>query len=354
MKLLKETLQAIKPTDKGLLQRAWKHLDNLTKPRGSLGRLEEFAARLFVIADGEKPGVDPARIYTCAGDHGVVEAGVSLFPQEVTRQMVLNFLNGGAAINVLAKTCGVDLKVVDVGSKGPGYSEHENLIQKKVAQGTKDLSAGPAMSRDECVRAIELGIMLGDEAKAEGIRCLGTGEMGIGNTTPSTALYCAYLGLDPFEISGAGTGLDGEGIRHKAEVIARGLKANEQAIISGDPLDILAALGGLEIACLTGLILGAAKNKMPVVVDGFISTAAFVAAWKMNAHVLDYAFFSHVSAEKGHEKILQILKMKPVLNLGMRLGEGTAAALAIFILRCAVNIFNDMATFEGAGVSRAN
>ncbi|WP_457571830.1 nicotinate-nucleotide--dimethylbenzimidazole phosphoribosyltransferase [Desulfovulcanus sp.] len=354
MKLLKETLQAIKPTDKGLFQRAWKHLDNLTKPKGSLGRLEEIAARLFVISDGQKPEVDPPRIYTCAGDHGVVKAGVSLFPQEVTRQMVINFLNGGAAINVLAKTCGVDLKVVDVGSKGPGYSEHENFIQKKIAQGTRDLSVEPAMSRDECVQAIELGIALSDQAKAEGIRCLGTGEMGIGNTTPSTALFCAYLGLDPYEITGAGTGLDGEGIRHKAEVIARGLKANEQVVVSGDPLGILAALGGLEIACLTGLILGAAKNKMSVVVDGFISSAAFVAAWKMNPHVLDYTFFSHVSAEKGHKKILQILKMEPILNLDMRLGEGTAAAMAIFILRCAANIFNDMATFEDAGVSRGN
>ena len=352
MELFKETLQIIKPTDKSLLQRAWKHLDNLTKPKGSLGRLEELAARLFVIADGGEPGVDPARIYTCAGDHGVVEAGVSLFPQEVTRQMVLNFLNGGAAINVLARTSSVDLKVVDVGSKGPGYPEHENLIQKKVAEGTKDLSSGPAMSRDECVRAIELGITLSDEAKAEGIRCLGTGEMGIGNTTPSTALYCAYLGLDPYEMTGPGTGLEGEGIRHKAEVIARGLKANEQAVSSEDPLNILAALGGLEIACLTGLILGAAKNKMPVVIDGFISTAAFIAAWKMNEHVLDYAFFSHMSAEKGHKKILQILKNEPIFNLGMRLGEGTAAALAIFILRCAANIFNEMATFDDAGVSR--
>jgi nicotinate-nucleotide--dimethylbenzimidazole phosphoribosyltransferase len=352
MKILDQTMQAIKPTNKDLFSLAWKHLDNLTKPKGSLGRLEELAARLFVIAEGKNPRVDPPRIYTCAGDHGVVRAGVSLFPQEVTRQMVINFLNGGAAINVLARTCGVDLKVVDVGSAGPGYPEHDNFIQKKIAQGTRDLSAGPAMSIEECVQAIELGIALSDQAKAEGIRCLGTGEMGIGNTTPSTALYCAYLGLDPYEITGAGTGLDGEGIRHKAKVIARGLKANEQAVVSGNPVSILAALGGLEIACLAGLILGAAKNKMPVVVDGFISTAAFVAAWKMNSHVIDYAFFSHVSAEKGHQKILQSLQAEPILDLNMRLGEGTAAAMAIFILRCAANIFNEMATFEDAGVSR--
>lgn len=347
---LNEAISAISPVDAGLEAAARDHLDDLTKPKGSLGLLEDFAARLTMIAEGGAPGVDPARIYTIAGDHGVAATGVSLFPQEVTRQMVANFLNGGAGINVLAATGGIDVKVVDAGSAGGPYPEHPGLIQMKVAEGTANIAEGPAMSEDECITALLNGIELADRAKAEGLRCVGTGEMGIANTTPSTALYCAYFDLSPTEMTGPGTGLPAEGVSAKREIIRQSLAANAAAVESGDGLTILAALGGFEIATLAGLILGAAKNRLAVVVDGFISTAAYAAAWKICPAVADYAFFSHASAEPGHVKAVQTMKARPMLDLGLRLGEGTGAAMAMHILRCSANIYNDMATFSQAGV----
>ena len=348
--LFEATVAAIRPVDESLEAPARAHLDDLTKPQGSLGRLEDFAAQLYKIAGGKAPGVDPARIYTVAGDHGVVKGGVSLYPQEVTRQMVANFLNGGAGINVLARTAGVDVAVVDAGSAGGPYPEHEGLIQMKVAEGTEDLSEGPAMTIDQCVHALANGIRLADDAAAEGLRAVGTGEMGIGNTTPSTALYCAYLGARPEEMTGPGTGLGAEAIRRKREIIRKGLEINTEAIQSGDPVRILAALGGYEIATLAGLILGAAKNHLAVAVDGFISTAAAVAAWKICPHVLDYMFFGHTSAEPGHIKAVGAMRARPILDLGLRLGEGTGAVMALFTLRSAANIYNEMATFSQAGV----
>ncbi len=350
--MLEDTIKNIFPVEKSLLAKAQSHLDNLTKPRGSLGRLEEIAVRLYAISQGNKPVVDPGLIFTCAADHGVAAGGVSLFPQEVTRQMVVNFLSGGAAINVLAHTAGLNLKVVDVGVKGDDFPDHELLISRKVMPGTKDLSLGPAMEDDDCRKAVEIGIELVDEAGSRGIRTLCTGEMGIGNTTSSTALYCAFFGLEPGDLAGAGTGLGAEGIKCKAEVIARGLEINKSAISNGDPGKILAALGGLEIACLTGIILGGARKRMNIIIDGYISTAAFVCAWKMNPHVLDYCFFSHLSAEKGHLMVMKKIMARPVLDMDLRLGEGTGAAMAYFILKCAGDIFNKMATFDQAGVSR--
>lgn len=348
--LFESTVATIRPVDKSLEAPARAHLDDLTKPQGSLGRLEDFAAQLYMIAGGKPPCVDPARIYTVAGDHGVAKTGVSLFPQEVTRQMVANFLGQGAGINVLANTAGVDVTVVDAGSAGGPYDEHEKLIQMKVAEGTEDLSQGPAMTEDQCIEALANGIRLADQAAAEGLCAVGTGEMGIGNTTPSTALYCAYLDARPEEMTGPGTGLNAEAMRRKRDIIRQGLKANAEAVQSGDPVRILAALGGYEIATLAGLILGAAKNGLVVAVDGFISTAAMVAAWKICPHTLDYAFFGHTSAEPGHIKAVGAMRARPLLDLGLRLGEGTGAVMALFILRCAANIYNDMATFSQAGV----
>lgn len=346
-------IQAIAPVDTTFIPAGQTHLDDLTKPKGSLGRLEEIALRLFCIQNGKRPlAADPARIYTIAGDHGVTSEGVSLFPQEVTRQMVLNFLNEGAGINVLANTVGADLVVVDAGSCGGAFPEHPKLIQRKVAQGTDNIANGPAMSRENSLKALLLGIELADIAAAEGYRTVATGEMGISNTTPATALYSAYLDIDPADITGAGTGLDSKGIAHKTNVITRSLKANSAAIESGDPVEVLAALGGYEIAALAGLILGAAKNEQVVLVDGFISTAAYTAAAAICPHVEDYAFFSHASAEQGHRKILSALGIKPMHDLGLRLGEGTGAALTLFLLRAACNIFNDMATFSAAGVDK--
>lgn len=351
---LRTALDAIRPVDKGLLVPAQAHLDNLTKPRGSLGRLEEIAARMYCIAGGARPlTIDPARIFTIAGDHGVAQEGVSPFPQEVTRQMVLNFLSGGAGINVLCRTAGVDLRVVDAGCLGGAFPEHPALIQRKIAEGTANMAHGPAMSRETCERALLLGMSLAAEAAADGCRCVGTGDMGISNTTPSTALYSAYLGLDPAAITGPGAGLDSDAMRHKVDVIRRALDVNGAAVASGDPVEILAALGGLEIATLAGLVLGAARHGIACVIDGFISTAAFTAAWKICPHVRDYCFLSHASAEPGYRHVVDALEAGPLLHLGLRLGEGTGGALAVFLLRAAADIFNDMATFADAGVSEA-
>lgn len=348
---LPKVLAAIAPVDQALFPVATAHLDSLTKPRGSLGRLEELAARLYAIGGGTAPAVDPARIYVCAGDHGVAAEGVSLFPQEVTRQMVANFLAGGAGINILGDTAGVDIRVVDAGCLGDPFPAHPRFAGSRVASGTANLAAGPAMSRATCTQALLLGASLAAEAAAEGIKALGTGDMGIANTTPSTALFCAYLGLAPEAITGPGTGLDAGGVRRKAEIVGRALKLHCEVVSSGDPVAVLAALGGLEIACLAGLVLGAAANKLPIAVDGFISTAAYTAARAIAPAVADYAFLSHASAEPGYQAIMAAMGQKPLLDLGLRLGEGTGAALALFLLRASANIYNNMATFAAAGVS---
>lgn len=347
---LRELLAAITPVDATLFPVAQAHLDNLTKPRGSLGRLEELAARLFAIRGGKAPVVDPARIYVCAGDHGVAAEGVSLFPQEVTRQMVANFLAGGAGINVLADTAGIELRVVDAGCLGEPFPSHPRFAGARVASGTANLAAGPAMSRVTCEKALLLGAALAAEAAASGVMALGTGDMGIANTTPSTALFCAYLGLEPETVTGPGTGLDASGVARKAAVVAKALRLHCETVSSGDPVAILAALGGLEIACLAGLVLGAAAQKLPIAVDGFISTAAYVAARAIAPAVADYACISHASAEPGYAPIMHALGQKPLLDLGLRLGEGTGAALALFLMRAAANVYNDMATFAAAGV----
>jgi nicotinate-nucleotide--dimethylbenzimidazole phosphoribosyltransferase len=351
---LDSLISGITPVDESLIPKGQAHLDDLTKPQGSLGRLEELALRLFLIQGGAAPSVDPAVIFTCAGDHGVAAEGVSLFPQEVTRQMVQNLVNGGAGINVLAKQAGAELVVVDAGSAGGTYPDHPRLVQAKVAPGTANMAKGPAMTMEQCVQALTLGANLAEDAAGRGCRALGTGDMGIANTTPSTAMYCAYLGLSPGDITGPGTGLDSKGVSRKASVIAKILEVNKAAVESGNPLSVLAALGGFEIACITGLILGGAANKMAVLVDGFISTAACVAAMKIAPAAADYCFFSHSSAEPGHQAVMKAIGSKPVLDLDLRLGEGTGAAMALMILRCAAAIFNEMATFSQAGVSQSH
>lgn len=342
--------EGIQPLEPAYFKEAQARLDIQAKPRGSLGALEAIACRLFAIRQG-RPLADPARIYTCAGDHGVAAQGVSLFPQEVTRQMVENFMCGGAAINVLTRTAGVDLKVVDAGCLGGGFPDHPSLIQCKAASGTADFTAGAAMSREQCLRALENGVNLARQAHADGVVTLGTGEMGIANTTPATALFCAYLGLAPAAITGPGTGLSAQGVEHKTRVIEKALEKHGQTVGAGEPVDILAALGGLEIATLTGLILGGASLRMALVIDGFISTSAFVAARAICPLVSEYAFFSHASAEPGFGAVMKALDAEPLLRLGLRLGEGTGAAMAVFILRCAANIYNEMATFDTAGVT---
>jgi nicotinate-nucleotide--dimethylbenzimidazole phosphoribosyltransferase len=348
--MLQSTIAQIRTLDRAYFQKAQAHLDSQTKPKGSLGALERVACRLVAMAGGEAPKVDPARIYTCAGDHGVAIQGVSLFPQQVTRQMVTNFVMNGAAINVLTRTAEVDLKVVDAGCMGGRFPDHPALVQCKVAPGTKDLSTEAAMSREDCINALENGIELAKTAHRDGIVTLGTGEMGIANTTPATALFCAYLDLAPADITGPGTGLGAEGVRHKISVIEKALALHAPTIAKADPIEILACLGGFEIATLAGMILGGASLGKPLIIDGFISSSAYVAARAICPLVAEYAFFSHASAEPGFAAVMKRLDASPLLHLGMRLGEGTGAAMAVFILRCAANLYNDMATFSAAGV----
>lgn len=347
---LAQELAAITPVDSLLRDTAQKHLDNLTKPLGSLGRLEEAAVKLYAIQGRRPLEAKPARMLTIAGDHGVVAEGVASSPQDVTMLMVRNFLSGGAAINTLCSVAGAELCVVDAGTAQEIDYDHAQLIKAKIAHGTANIAKRPAMSHEQCLSALRLGIGLADAACNEGVRVLGTGEMGIGNTTSSSALLCAYMGFEASEMTGMGAGVPSAGLAHKCRIIEQALYVNRGAVESEDPLAVLAALGGLEIAALAGLILGGAARRMAVMVDGFISTAAFVAAWKMVPAVRDYCFFSHGSAEAGHGKVLEKVGEKPLLDLGMRLGEGTGAALGFVLLEAAAQIFNNMATFKSAGI----
>lgn len=350
---LQDEIASIVPLEPGMEQAAQKHLDSLTKPLGSLGRLEELACRLYAIQREKPLAARPARMFTIAGDHGVVREGVAVSPQSVTVSMVENFLRGGAAINCLCAAAGADLRVVDAGVAAPAFAEHPALVNAKIAHGTANMAAGPAMRPDECEKAVRLGISLAESARSENVRAVGTGEMGIGNTTASSALFCAYLGFAASDMTGMGAGVPQAGLAHKTGVIEKALQANADAVRSNDPFAILAALGGLEIAALTGLILGSASRRMAVVIDGFIATAAYTAAWKTAPAVRDYCFFSHGSAEAGHGKVLACLGEKPLVDLGMRLGEGSGAAIGLFLLEAACRIFNDMSTLADAGIDLA-
>ena len=362
---LDAALAAITPLDRSHAVEAQTRLDTLTKPRGSLGRLEELALTALCAqrTREERFGlprqalcVTPGRIITAAGDHGVAAPdgeGVSLFPQEVTRQMVANFLAGGAAVNVLTRFADMDLLVVDAGVAGPDFSQSKGLVRAKIRPSTANMVKEPAMRVEECLQALLLGVDLAAAAAGESFRVLGVGDMGIGNTTASTALFCAYLGLEPHKVTGPGAGLPPEGVSRKARVVARALERHQDVVASGDPVAVLAALGGLEIATLAGVLLGAAAHSLLVLVDGFIATAAFAAAWKIRPAVKEYCLFSHASAEPGHAAVLHALPTRPLLHLGMRLGEGTGAALAYVMLKAAVAIYTEMATFQGAGISSA-
>ncbi len=345
---INKTLQAIKPVDKSLQPQIQAHLDDLTKPPGSLGRLEELAMQYCLISNTVKPVIGKKKIFCFAGDHGVADEGVSAFPKEVTPQMVMNMLGGGAAINVLSNHAGIKLCVVDMGVADP-LSSATGLIRHKIRNGTDNIAKGPAMTIHEATQAIETGIDLAKSAQADGVTLIGTGDMGIANTTPSTALFHAYLDLPVDRITGRGTGIDNDGLQNKTKVIERAIFVNKH--LFKDPLSIMAAVGGFEIAGICGLILGAAECRIPVVVDGFISSAGATAAIKMNPHVADYLFFSHMSHEAGHRMIMKELNIRPILDLDMRLGEGTGAALAMMIIESAVKIYNEMATFSSAGVS---
>ena len=351
MKTYTETLEAIRPLDHSLETAVRAHLDDLTKPPGSLGRLEELALQVCLIQGTRQPRLGAKRICCLAGDHGVAAEGVSAFPQEVTPQMVHNMLAGGAAINVLTRHVGAELVVADFGVAAALPSDLPGLHNCRIRGGTDNIATGPAMSREEAVAALSAGIELAAAAAAddEGVTLLGTGDMGIANTTPATALMAAYLDCPVEGITGRGTGIDDQQLAHKVSVIQRALEVNREKL--ADPLGTLAALGGFEIAGIAGLCLGGAAQRLPVVVDGFISTAGAVAACALCPAVREYLIFSHLSQERGHRVIMEALAARPVLDLDMRLGEGSGAALAMGVIEAALKIYNQMATFSGAGVS---
>jgi len=326
-------LSPIEPPDEDFAKRARARQRELTKPPGSLGKLESIAIRLAAIQRQDRPTSFGRRVVVFAANHGITEEGVSPYPSEVTAQMMKNFAEGGAAINALAREAQADVVVVDVG----------------VERGTRNFAREPAMTEEEMHGAFERGREEARRARAEGVVLLGLGEMGIGNTTAASAVAAALTGLPPSLVTGAGTGLDEAGRRHKCEVIEKALGLHK--LSPREPLEVLRSVGGLEIAALAGLSLEAASQRLAVVVDGFIASAAFAVAAKLDPGVKDYAFFSHLSTEPGHRALLAFLGVEPLLDLGLRLGEGTGAALAMPVLGAAVAAHNEIATFKGAGVS---
>ncbi len=348
MEILNRTLKLIAPLDKKAMAEARSRQDTLTKPQGSLGRLEELSIRLAGIQAKPIPQIKNKAIVTMAGDHGVVAEKIGNWPQEVTVQMVYNFLGGGAAINVLARHAGARLIVADMGV-ATELKTNPKLLSRKVAPGTRNMAAGPAMTREQAVAAIETGIEILTAELAKGLDIIGTGDMGIGNTTASAAICAVMTGQSAADVTGRGTGLDDKQLAHKIEVINRALAVNHPDPIQ--PLGVLAKVGGFEIGGLVGVMLGAASHHIPIVIDGFISGAAALIAAALSPELKEYLIAAHVSAEKGHPILLKHLGLKPLLNLDMRLGEGTGAALGIFICEAAARILAEMSTFSQAGVS---
>ncbi|MHB8438417.1 MAG: nicotinate-nucleotide--dimethylbenzimidazole phosphoribosyltransferase [Acidimicrobiales bacterium] len=330
---------------------AVEHLDRLTKPPGSLGRLEEMAARLCAIAGTDPPPVpEPATVAVFAGDHGVVSAGVTPWPSEVTAQMVANFCAGGAAINAIARQMGADVVVVDVGV-AVELDDGAGLFRRKVRAGTADISRQAAMSPDEAAAALDVGADMATMLVARGTRCLITGDMGIGNTTPSAALIAHFTGRSARHVTGRGTGIDDAMLATKVTVVEAALTRTEASVATGDALGALAELGGLEIAALAGYIVGGAAAGVPVIADGVIAMAALVVAEALCPGVAEHCFAGHRSIEPGASAALEHLGMQPILELELRLGEGTGACLALPILQAAARVLGEMATFDQAGVT---
>lgn len=353
---LETILDSVTKTNGTFADQAQERLNNLTKPQGSLGRLEEFAKQLVAITENLMPHIDKKVIFTFAGDHGVADEGVSAFPKEVTSQMVLNFINGGAGINVLAKHAGAEVVVVDIGVDYDftdiGARGNVPLHIKKVVSGTKNMGKGAAMTREEAEKCIQVGVTLAHEYAGKGYNIFGTGDMGIANTTPSSAITSLITGKPVEEITGRGTGINDDAWKHKVQVIKDALAVNKPD--SSDPIDVLSKVGGAEIGGITGLIIGAAANKIPVVVDGFISSAGALIAYLIEPKTKDYMFAAHMSQEIGHKSILEHIGLRPILDLDMRLGEGTGAALAMPVIDAGLKIYKEMATFAEAAVAEKN
>ena len=343
---LTKLLEAIGGPDAAAAAKAKAHLDTLTKPPGSLGRLEELAVRLAAVS-GRPPRVSAPVIFTFAADHGVVAEGVSAYPQSVTAQMVENFLHGGAAVNVLARQAGARVVVADFGV-ATVLGARPGLLTRRFGPGTRNMAVGPAMTREQAIAAMEAGAALADEAIAAGADLLGTGDMGIGNTTAASAITAAITGADPDAVTGRGTGLDDAGRARKVAVVRRALEVNRPD--AADGLDVLAKVGGFEIAGLAGVILAGAARRVPVAIDGFIAGAAALIAVTLAPAARHALMASHRSAEPGHTLALAHLGLTPYLDLDMRLGEGTGAALFVPLARAAAAIYGEMATFKSAGV----
>ncbi len=353
MSLLQRTLKEIFPQDSDFRNQAKERLDQLALPHWALGDLMDLSMDLAGMTRSVQPDVKRKAIVTMAGDHGVVAEGVSKFPQEVTPQMVYNFVNGGAGINALARQAGAEVVVVDMGVAADlnHLAEAGKIINKKVGLGTDNIAEGPAMSLAMATRAVESGIDVANDL-ATRIDVFGTGDMGIGNTTPSTAIAAVITGRPLEELTGRGTGLDDEQLQHKLKVLETILDCNKPDPKNG--LDILAKVGGFEIGGIAGLIIGAAANKKPVVVDGFISTAGALIAIAIEPFVRDYIICAHRSMEPGHRAMHEKIGCRPLLDLNLRLGEGTGAALAMNLVEAAAAVLTEVATFEEAAVAGAD
>lgn len=345
---LNEALENIKPFDQAAADTAQAYIDQQAKPQGSLGRLEEFARRFIALTGRDT--IRKKAIFTFAGDHGITEEGVSAFPREVTPQMVYNFVEGGAAINALARHAGAELKVVDMGVDHD-FAALAGLINCKVGHGTANFSKGPAMSRQDAIQSIEAGIALAVQCRDAGVDLAGTGDMGIGNTTPSAAIVAAFSGMSVADVTHRGTGIDDESLKRKVAVIEKGLELNQPD--STDPVDVLAKVGGYEIGGIAGFVLGCAAVGIPVVIDGFISTAGALIASELHPNVKDYIFAAHRSVEIGHIHMLERIGHEPILDLKMRLGEGTGAALAMTLIEAGLCGYREIANFSDAGVSES-
>jgi nicotinate-nucleotide--dimethylbenzimidazole phosphoribosyltransferase len=344
---------AITPPSEHWRQRARAHLDTLTKPLGSLGRLEDIAAQVVAILQESFAEPISKGVYVFAADHGITAEGVSAYPREVTYQMVLNFLRGGAAVNVLAALHRAELYVVDVGVDAD-FDMTPGLLRHKVAKGTRNMLHLPAMSDEQLAQAIEAGAEVAESAVKAGKTMIAIGEMGIGNTTSASAITCAVTGAAPAAATGRGTGLSSEAHIRKVDVVEAVGRKHFEGTSSPAPLDILRCVGGLEIAAMVGMILAAAEHKLVIVIDGFISTAAAALAVSIAPAVQGYLIAGHQSEEPGHKLLLDHLRLKPILTLNMRLGEGTGAVLAMPVIESAVALYTQMATFTSARVSEAS
>ena len=346
--LIDRTVNEIIPLDESAMDAARARQDQLTKPLGSLGRLEELSIRLAGIFGVATPRISKKTVILAAGDHGVVAEGISAYPQDVTPAMVMNFLGGGAAINVLAGHAGANIVVIDAGVAAD-LPEHPQLRSAKMGRGTENIAVGPAMTREQAIQCLELGIETAREQIAAGADLLSCGDMGIGTTTPSSAITSVITGAATDITTGRGTGLDDAGLAHKSTIVQRAIDVNKPE--PKDGLDVLMKIGGFEIGVLAGVYLGAAAGKRPVVVDGFISGAAALIAYAIAPNAAQSFIASHQSVEPGHRISLSHMGLEPLLELGMRLGEGSGAALAIPIVEAAAKCLSDMTTFAEAGVS---